>query len=74
MLKRFYRRIRRLKEEGEQLEKELTASGARVQFAACDVGSEEDVKQLMQELPETAVRYLRSLITRADQFGSPLMI
>ncbi|MBZ5214962.1 SDR family oxidoreductase [Bacillus paralicheniformis] len=55
-----------LKEEGEQLEKELTASGARVQFAACDVGSEEDVKQLMQEASRNG-RSISALINNAGR-------
>lgn len=55
-----------LKEEGKQLEKELTASGAQVQFAACDVGSEEDVKRLMQEASRNG-RSIAALINNAGR-------
>lgn len=38
-----------LKETGEQLRKELAASGRQVQFLHADATAEEDVKHLMDE-------------------------
>lgn len=55
-----------LKDTGEQLEKELAASGCQVQFVHADVTDEEDVKRLMDEAVKNG-RVISALINNAGK-------